>query len=126
MATDAQSLLGASNCYLRYGANTNMLLAMMVQLLAQLYQQEGGTMAVDAASLLSAANCYLCNANGPNDLMAMAVVLLSQLVNSGGGGGVTAGYGTPTATPATGAALYIQIDSAPPGQLWEYYSGAWH
>lgn len=44
----------------------------------------------------------------------------------GGGGGVTAGNGAPVAAPASGAGIYIQQDSVPPGLLWEYYSGAWH
>ena len=42
--------------------------------------------------------------------------------------GVFAGNGDPTGVvvPTTAGAIYVQIDSDPPGIIWEFYSGAWH
>lgn len=66
-----------------------------------------------------------------NDTQWKAVVLqlLCELVNGGGGGGgsgVTCGDysgGEPDFTPATDCALAIDTST---GDLWRYYSGAWH
>lgn len=53
--------------------------------------------------------------------------------SSGGGGGsgiiqVFAGNGSPEGivTPVSNAAFYTQIDSVPPGEVWDWYDGSWH
>lgn len=84
-------------------------------------------MACDANTLMAqaAANGYY----GLDD-RSLKIAILQLLCSGGGGGasggGVTAGAGAPSSVPASGAALYIQTDSVPPGIIWEYYSGTWH
>ena len=38
---------------------------------------------------------------------------------------VFGGAGVPTVVPGVPFAFYIQTDSSPPGQVWEYFNGAW-
>lgn len=64
------------------------------------------------------------------DTQRMLLVKMVNATITGGGGvtGVYAGNGSPVGVvvPAGVAAVYVQADSTPPGQLWEFYSGAWH
>lgn len=61
-----------------------------------------------------------------SDTMRMLMVKELIATNTGGGGGTAGGTGAPTSTPTSQYALYIQTDSVPPGQIWEWYSGSWH
>jgi len=53
--------------------------------------------------------------------------ILQVLNNNGGGTGtgtVSSGNGAPSSTP-TSAALYVQLDSTPPGVIWYWNGSAW-
>jgi len=128
MATNSQSLLTAANCYAGFGDNSYMLRLMKLALLNQI--ATGVTLATDPQSLLTQAKCFACMGDNGYMLQLMELALLAQISANGTGGapggGVTAGTGAPSSTPTSSGALYIQTDSIPAGQIWEWYSGAWH
>jgi len=87
----------------------------------------------------------LCQVNGmncsPQALIKQSAAFFQQmsetqmlasitflLCNGGAGQQVFAGKGAPSASlvPANGAGYYTQIDSTPPGIIFEYYNGSWH
>lgn len=131
MATDAQTLLEETTCYQCNAANGYSLEMIKLGLLRQLLLANNPNAMTDAKSLLQAASCYQCYAANSYMLKMLELGLLQQLVLNGGGGGgpagfVTCGTGAPTTAPTSSCGFYIQTDSVPAGQVWEYYSGAWH
>ena len=80
-------------------------------------------MACDANSLMALAmsNGYA----GMSDRDLKMALLASACAGGGSGASspVTCGVGAPVAAPAGACALYIDTNT---GDLYEYYSGAWH
>lgn len=113
-----------------YGDNPYMLQLMKLALLNQI--ATGVSLPTDPQSLLTQASCFACFGDNLYMLQLMELALLNQIAGGGSGvsnfGGVTGGTGAPTSTPSSAYAIYIQTDSAPPGQLWEWYGspGSWH
>ena len=127
MATDAASLLAESACFSCFGTGGEIQL-MKLSLLAQILTALNPMADTSPQTLLDQAKCYQCYGNsGMWQLMELA--LLAQIVANGSPSAstsVTCGNGAPSTAPAGGCGFYIQQDSVPPGQVWEYYSGAWH
>lgn len=105
------------------GAQKGVLIALLMRL---------NSMAITPATiqtLLSDAKCVIqCIPEGAQ--MGVLNSLASQLLGSGISGvtGVYSGNGDPNGvvTPAGGAALYIQKDSVPAGQVWWWDGAAWN
>lgn len=130
MATDAQSLMTAANCYVCVGSSHEQVELMKLSLLAQILKAQNPMADTSPQALLAAANCYTCFLNSPALMGLAELALLAQIVTggTGSGGGTLGGTGSPVGvvTPSSAFAFYIQTDSAPPGLIWEWYGGAWH
>lgn len=82
-------------------------------------------MATDPQTLLDQASCYSCFATSQYTLELMELALLAQIVAAGGGGGgaVSCGAADPVAAPSGTCGVYVNTTS---GQIFWFYSGAWH
>lgn len=78
MATDAQTLLTQSKCYLCYGMS--IFQAMKLALLAQISVAHNAANNTDPAYLLSQGSCYNCFSN-PTTGQIMELVLLQQIAS---------------------------------------------
>jgi hypothetical protein len=127
MATDAITLQMQGLMYI--GQTPPQWQMMKLALLQQILLNFNPMAATDPASLLNIAQPYQCL--GPQNWQLMELALLAQIANSTNastGGGVSCGNGSPSGVihPTSSCSLYIQLDSMPPGLIWEYYNGAWH
>lgn len=79
-------------------------------------------MACDANSLIATA---MANGYGGMSDRDLKMALLASACAGGGssGSGVSCGAGAPVAAPSGNCGLYIDTNT---GDLYEYYSGAWH
>lgn len=101
MATDAQSLLSAANCYLCYGGGKGTLDLIKLGLLRQILLANNSMADTSPQALLAAANCYACYAPSPGLMKLLELGLLAQIVNAGGASGLS-GNGPPTITYPAG------------------------
>ena len=124
MPASTDALLDGTECIQQCIPGTDMKLAVLISLFAQI-----AGVSTDTNSLISGAKCIQqCIPEGM--MLAVLVSLASQIVSGGGtggsGGAVTCGNGAPTSTPSSGCGIYIQLDSTPPGLYWSYFGGQWN
>lgn len=79
-------------------------------------------MACDAATLIATAYSNGYAKLSDRDLR-MATLASACAGGGGGSSAVSCGDGAPIAAPASGCGLYIDNLT---GDLWKFYSGAWH
>lgn len=134
MATDAQTLLTAAQCYACFASNDYTIQLMKLSLLRQILLAQNPTAMTDAQTLLDQAKCYQCHGSNSYMMQMMELALLAQISNNGGGGGtgsgsVLSGAGLPTviypAGPPGGGTNALYTDSNT-GILYSWYGGAWH
>lgn len=82
MATDAQTLLEASNCYACYAANPFMLSMIELGLLRQLLLQGNPSADTSPQALLEYSKCYQCYAANDYMLNLMKLALLDQIAGN--------------------------------------------
>lgn len=128
MDFDASALLDQVKCYQCYASNQYSLQLMELAVLKQILLAVNPNAVTDAKTLLNQATCYQCYSANEYSLRLIETSLLVQVLNASVGGGTNGGTGSPVGvvTPSSSYALYIQTDSVPPGQIWEWYGGAWH
>ena len=82
-------------------------------------------MSTEVSDLVDGAKCYnQCIPEGMQ--LPVLIYLANEILISGGVGGgaqVFSGSGAPTLTPTVSSALYVDTDT---GQIWQWYSSAWH
>lgn len=118
MATDAQSLLTAAECYQCYGASGYMLTLMKLGLLQQFVRAVNPMADTSPQALLSQAQCYDCNGGSLYSLQLMELALLAQIA-AGGTAKVCilGGVGPPAIVVPCDFSAYIQTPG-PNFGLW--------
>lgn len=81
MATDAQSLLAAANCYQCFAANEYMLDLMIVARLAQIAQELNPAVDVTPQTILAQAKCFQCYASNEYMLDLMRLQLWATVAS---------------------------------------------
>lgn len=129
MATDAQSLMVAANCYVCVGSSREQVELMKLSLLAQILKAQNPMADTSPQALLAAANCYTCFLNSPALMGLAELALLAQIVAGGTSSGSNMSIGTTAqrdaTTPTTATALWVLTDSVPPYQLSIWNGANW-
>jgi hypothetical protein len=120
-----QEIATGATCYECFGPISTAQ-AYQIYLLAQAVANATGNTAMTPQEIATGASCFACQGIKTGD--AAIIYLLSQLVSAGGGGsggGTCADYGggNPSFTPSSGCGFAIDTST---GQVFWYYSGAWH